>query len=299
VTALKYGEGDYSYWHRALRGEINKLEMNDGNMHAGFYRMRRKDGPDDAVSYFWHGSNLVCVVNGVAMKGDVVWTSCCDNAVSHEDYQSRIINGRWPNDHEMVAKSNRAPDDDSMEGVTARLEDLEREAKALIDAGPAEDQNNADRASDLANMIAEIEKRVNGIHKKEKEPSLVAGRIVDRRWFPLRDRAAAAKQEIKAKVVTPFLVKLRREAEAEAEKARELGVEQYLDQPKIGAGSIKRTVALRTKVSAKIVDYDALINSIKSSAEVRELAQKLADASCRASGIALPGTVKIETEIAT
>jgi len=139
---------------------------------------------------------------------------------------------------------------------------------------------------------------VTALHKVEKEPSLVAGRMIDRKWFPVRDRAAAIKADVKAKVVTPFLVQLRRDAEAEAERARELGVEEFLEQPKIGAGSIKRTVALRVKVSAKIVDYDTVINAVKDNAEVRELVQRLADGAARG-GNPLPGSVRVETEIAT
>jgi len=299
MTAMKYAPGDYTYWHACIAGKKPTHYLNEQN--AGCYRRHRK-GVDDAVLFFWHGSEIACLVNGQKqspLDGVEIWNSCGNNAVTHEDYMHRIEKGRWPNDAEMVAKSNQPPDDNSMEAVLARLEDFEREAKRLIEAGAAQDQAAADRASDVANSIGEIEKKVIGLHKVEKEPSLVAGRMIDRKWFPVRDRAVALKQDVKAKVVTPFLVQLRREATAEADRARELGVEEFLEQPKIGAGSIKRTVALRTKVSAKIVDYDALIRAIKDSSEVRELAQKLADASCRATGIALPGTVKIETEIAT
>jgi len=298
MTALKYGDGDYTYWQATLQGK--KLPMHDGEAHAGFYRKSNRH-VDDAVSYFWHGSDLVCLVNGKlqASGGADIWNHCGHNAVSHADYLHRVEKGRWPNDAEIVARSNQPPSDDSMEGVLARLDDLEREAQQLIKSGAAKDQAAADRASDIANSIAEIEKKVVGLHKVEKQPHLEAGRGVDNKWFPVRDRAAAAKTDLKAKVVTPFLVLLRRNAEAEAERAKELGVAEFLEQPKIGAGSIKRTVALRTKVTAKIVDYDVLIRAIKDSAEVRELAQKLADASCRATGIALPGTIKVETEIAT
>jgi hypothetical protein len=297
ATALKYGEGDYTYWHKALAGD--RPAMNEGNPHAGFYRMRNKQGPDDAVSYFWNGSELVCVRNGTKkVDPNSIWTYCGHNAVSHDDYLHRIKMGRWPNDAEVVAKSNLPPDDNSKEAVLARLDALESEAKQLIKAGAAQDQNTADRASDIANSLGEIEKRVIGLHKVEKQPHLDAGRAVDTKWFPVRDLAATIKASLKSVVVTPFLVQLRRAADAEKEKAKELGVEQYLDQPSIGAGSLKRTTALRTKVSAKIVDYDVLIMAIKDSSEVRDLAQRLADASCRATGIALPGTVKIETETA-
>ena len=297
MTALIHGVGDYSYYYQLLRGDKPTQFLND--MQPGFYR-RSRSGIDDAVSIFWQGPELICTVNGKKHAYPVeVWHGCGDNAVTHEDYLHRIKHGRWPNDHEMIAKSNRPPADNSMEAVVAQLDALEHEAKNLIKQGAALSQNEADRASDIANSIAEIEKKTIGLHKVEKEPHLKAGRAVDTRWFPLRDRACNLKSEIKRIVVTPFLVKLRRDADAELERARELGVEQFMEQDKIGAGSLKRTVALRTKVTAKIVDYDALIQSIKDNTEVRELAQRLADASCRATGIALPGTIKIETEIAT
>ena len=298
MAAMKYGEGDYSYWHAVVQGK--KLPMHDGEPHAGLYRKSNRP-VDDAVCYFWRDSTLLCLLNGAVQThgGADIWNHCGHHAVSHEDYMHRIERGRWPNDHEMVAKSNRPPDDNSIEAVLAQLDALESEAKRLINDGAAKDQNSADRASDVANSIAEIEKKTVALHKVEKEPHLKAGRAVDGKWFPVRDRASNLKSEIKRIVVTPFLVKLRRDADAELERARELGVEQFLEQDKIGAGSLKRTVALRTKVSAKIVDYDALIVAIKDIAEVRELAQRLADASCRATGIALPGTIKIETEVAT
>lgn len=294
--ALTHGAGDYTYWHAALRGE--KPPMHDGDMHAGFYRLSRKDRSDDAVSYFWHGSTLVCLVNGkTGIAADEIWTRCGHNAVSHDDYQHRIKHGRWPNDAEIVARSNNAPADNSIEDVTARLDALESQAKNLIKRGAALSQNEADHASDIANAIAEIEKRAIVLHKSEKQPHLDACRHVDGKWFTVRDHANSIKADLKAKVVTPFLVQLRRAAEAEAEKARELGVADFLEQPKIGAGSIKRTVALRTKVSAKIVDYDAVLTTVKNNPEIRELVQRFADAAARG-GNPLPGSVRIETETA-
>jgi len=105
-TSLKHGTGDYTYWHGTLQGK--KLAMHDGEMHAGFYRMKNNKHVDDAVSYFFHGSDLVCLVNGKTQPhgGADVWTRCGHYAVSHEDYQHRIEKGRWPNDAEIVAKSN-------------------------------------------------------------------------------------------------------------------------------------------------------------------------------------------------
>jgi hypothetical protein len=71
----------------------------------------------------------------------------------------------WPDQHEAVARdrinSDAAPADDSFDGLKDRIEDLARDAQALIDAGAAADQSAADRASDLANRLAELQKQAD------------------------------------------------------------------------------------------------------------------------------------------
>jgi len=297
-------QDDYAFWRRALVG--HKAPVRDGEPEVGFYRLTNRKGSDGAVAFFrGPGPNdgvakIVCTLNGTAVeevRGWELWSHVARNPVAYADYQHRINSGRWPNEIEAALGHNQPPKDDSFEGLTARIDALAAEAKAMLDEGAAKTQVEADRASDLANLFGELQKKAIALHKVEKEPHLEAGRSVDKKWFPLRDSADNIKSALKRYVITPFLQAKRAEQAALAEKAEKLGVADRFEPEQIGAGSLKRTTALRTRKSARIDDIDTLWKHLKGNPEVVAVMQRLADAAARV-GNPYPGTIVIEEEIA-
>ena len=140
------------------------------------------------------------------------------------------------------ALHNQAPPDDTPEAITQRLDDLAREAERLIAAGAASDQATADQASDLGNTFGELEAKTEALRIAEKQPHIEAGRAVDGKWVPLRDRAEDLKKRIKAVVVTPWLTKRKDETTKAAADAIATGAAiDTVATPKVTAGSSKRS----------------------------------------------------------
>ena len=208
----------------------------------------------------------------------------------------------WPDQHEAVirdrANSDAAPDDNSFDALKDRIEDLARDADALIKAGGAKDQDAADRASDLANRLAELHKTADAARSKEKRPHDEAATAVQARWLPILGTADIYKR-IKSAVITPFLIaeaKKQREAEEAARKAAKEAAQAGAPisepvapraAPKAGSGG-RRSVALRTVRVVTIKDRDAVLNFFESNEAITDVLQKLAE-KVTAVGVDVPG----------
>ena len=293
----------YEFWRRTLAG--HKMPMSEGNPQAGFYRLKERGGSDSAVAY-WRAdgsTDLNCLLNGKllpAQKGVDLWTYCCDKPVSHADYEHRIKQGRWPNETPLLAQApaghNRPPPDNTMEALLSVLDAIEREAKRILDAGPAKNQDEVDQASDIANELGDLEKRVIEAHRVEKAPVMASAKRIDGKWFALRDKVTSLKSKIKLRVVTPFLVKAKRDQEVALAAAQQAGVDlAEIPTEKVRAGSIKRTTSLKVVKTARIEDFGAALAFFRSNQEIIELVQKLADRAVRA-GVSVPGCAVLETE---
>lgn len=302
---------DYAYWRARLAGQDIPLPDEPA---PGRYRIpaRRTDGvgyrPAKSTPVaIWRNLNgrLVAQVRRHSIVDETEewhefvsssWPRCM--AVPEEQYANVAFrDGSWPDESDAVTRSNQAPPDDTLEAITERIADLAREAQRLIDKGAAQTKDEADQASDLANLLGKLEKRADELHEKEKEPHLIAGREVDDRWRAPRSNAKTTKDRLKAAVVTPFLVALKKEQD-EAEFQRLLSGDTKelhpAEKPKATAGSRGRPVSLRPQKRAAIEDQDALYQACREHPKVKAALQEIADAAAR-SGTALPGT-KIVTE---
>lgn len=288
----------WSWWRNAIAGNVGTIH--DGEPQTGYYRVRRKGKDIDSAVAYWTDTKTGeqrCHMDGEdfdAQRALEIWPYASKKPVSAEDYQTRLATGKWPNDHAAVVGHNQAPTDGSPEAIAERLNDLAREAEKLIAAGAALSQDICDQASDLANTFGEIEAQTKRLHKDEKEPHLEAGRLVDRKWFPLRDRADDLKARLKRIVVTPFLAK----KDEDTRKAQIAAVTSgtapdSLPAPKITAGSSKRSTGLRTYYMAQIEDKAKLLDSLKDHPDVLACIQQIANAAA-AKKIALPGCKVIE-----
>jgi hypothetical protein len=286
-----YAGPEWKWWLDALAGNI--APVHDRDPQCGYYRY--KGGKP--LAFFISGKTgaLRAALDGNVATDERLntltdeWPYISKNPVSADAYVERIKTGKWPNDNEAVVGHNRAPVADSLEALSERIEDFAREAEKMIAAGAAPSQDVADQASDVANTLGELEGKVVTLHKAEKEPHLEAGRVVDRKWFKLRDRAADLKRRLKAVVVTPFQVRVNAEAENAKIAAIAAGVApEALPEIRTTSGSTKRQTALRTYYRAEIEDRAKLLDSLKDHPDVVECIQKIANAAA-AKQLALPG----------
>ena len=194
--------------------------------------------------------------------------------------------------------SNEPPADDSPAMLAAQLDELEREAKRLIDAGAAKTQAQVDEAARVADKIASVQKAALELHQRSKAPVLEQGRAIDRLWFPLRDRADELKRLLKGAVVTPFLIadEERRRKENVAMVAAGIAPEAIVNQGAKASGGT-RTTALRTVISAEVTDYGALWAALRDHPRVQALIHDIANGSAKA-GIELPGMSIVKTRSA-
>lgn len=285
---------EWQWWVNALAGM--SAPIHDSEPQCGYYRVRRRGRGGFSPVAYWIDTKTGeqrCHLDGEdfdLQRAMEIWPYASKSPVRAFDYDERLKTGKWPGESEAVIGHNAAPVADSVEAITERIADLAREAEKMIAAGAAQNEAASDQASDLANTFGEIEGKVKDLHKAEKDPHLEAGRVVDRKWFTLRDMAADLKRRLKFAVVTPFLNKKADEVQKAAVAAVQTGTApEALPQVRLTAGSSKRSTGLRTQTSAEVTDWEVFLTSLHAHPEIREVAQRIANASAKA-GFALPGT---------
>ena len=302
----------YSFWRRRLAGEV--VMIHDGEPQAGFYRLNYKNGDPQPVAYwFAKDGTLRCRIGSKDVDDQVAnerWPWASKAPIPHEVYKAVVAGEPWPDRHEGVtrdrANSDNAPDDESFDALKDRIEDLARDADALIKSGAAPDQSAADRASDLANRLAELHKKADGARATEKKPHDEAAKAVQAKWTPLLGTAEVYKR-IKSAVITPFLVaedQKRKAAEAAARKAAEEAakagqplpepIQMERAAPKAGSGG-RRSVALRTVKVVTITDRAAVLAFWANNQQITEVLQKISEKAI-AAGVTVPGVTVTEEQ---
>jgi hypothetical protein len=286
-------ENEWTWWQNALVGSA--ASITDGEPQTGYYRVRRKGQDGFSPVAYWIDSKTGkqrCHLDGAdfdPQRALELWPYASKRPVTAEAYDERLRTGKWPDEHAAVVGHNKSPVADDIDALKDRIEDLAREAEKLIAAGPAQTDAESDQASDLAQTFGELEGKISRLHKNEKEPHLEAGRVVDRKWFGLRDRAAELKRRLKLAVVTPFLTRKREETEQADAAAVLSGADPAtLPNVRLTAGSSKRSSALRTYYRAEIEDKAKLHDALKDHPQILACMQAIADAAAK-NKIALPG----------
>lgn len=298
VTVEKPAD-QYEFWRRRLAGE--QLPIHDGEYQAGFYRVKSRDGTHHPVAY-WFGKDgkVRCRIGDKDVSEQIAaerWMWASKWPITHELYKSVIGGAPWPDQHEMVTKSNQAPPDDSFEGLKEAIDDLAREAARLISKGAAQTQDDADRASDLANRISDLQKKADGIRAAEKKPHDEAAKAVQAKWLPILDAADIYKR-LKNAVVAPFLTKKQAAEREEREAAAKAGTplpEQARSTTK--AGTRGRSVALRTQKQVVIEDRAAVLAYFADGQQMTDFLQDMAERAVRA-GVTPKGVKVNETQVA-
>lgn len=318
----------WDWWKTALadKSKIGKdLAIHEDDPHIGYFRKRAGRGEIGwiPVAIIEQDGALVAVVgawaDGYRVPAVQEWTWCCRQPVAYRTYQDVAVNGgEWPDsiktimtgkptgeggDGREIGIGDNQSDGDATDPLLELRDAIEEMAgKALAEAQkagkPTAETWNGDwqlKADRLANYVAEIRglrKRVDTAFDVEKRPHLEAGRAVDDRWRPLKNRGDEAVKDLN-RLLTPFL-QAKRDAEAaarqrEIEAARVAAPPTLVDDAvqtnasapmKSKAGTTGKVVSLRKKTVAEITDHLAfatyLLGWKERPADLTEVLQKIA-----------------------
>jgi len=296
---------DWRWWQDKLAGK--PVEMNPDEPHAGFYRMPRRQHYGARKTYipvaYWPGEDgqLNCREgdNDVNLeRAQAIWHWVGNHAVSEEAYRAVAERGEgWPDEHALVPMGdNLPPADDSFEGLRDAIEPLAKEALQRIEGPPIANQDEADQIANLADALAELWNKADGQRKLERKPHDEELKEIQKKWSPLLV-AAESYRNLKYKLLTPWLNKLKAKQEEEAKAAAAAGQPAAAESRRPRAGTRGRAMTLKNQKRAEIVDYAQCLEFFKNSPEVKTAVQDLANRAVRA-GIAVPGANVIEESTA-
>lgn len=217
-------------------------------------------------------------------------------AVSTKDYDVAFETGEWP-DFAPARKGHNKPPSE-FEQMSDQIDSVGKLIETTIEDGITT-QEGADAVANLRDRLKTLETAADEARKKEREPLSSALTAIQAKYAPVLDRCKALNEKCRY-VLTVWLKKATQEKAKEIAQAVAEGQEAHIVaemRPKAGGGTGKRA-SLRTVTTAKITDYDALIEAIKGYDEVRALAQKIANRVVKAKGT-LPGVEKQEERKAT
>lgn len=279
--------------------------MSGGDPKPGFYKIRAAPGVflflpvkitrDDAGKAWVQVGNQAPSADEQRVR--FVWLSCAKNVVSEDAYRHAVETGLWPGDAPVTPAigHNHPP---AGEDLTPKLDELEAEALAWLEGRTVVSQAEADKCERLANDFIGLKKKAEQQHEIEKAPHLKAGRIVDRRYKPLIEKAEALVRKLK-NAAQPFLIareqeKLQAAAEAIAKGEKVVRA----DLRATTSGHSGRKLHLQEVTFAVIDDLDQVVLFFKNHPDMLELVQRLADA-CAKGGAPIPGaTYKTEQRAA-
>ncbi len=306
VVALhpRYQTKDYQWWRYALMRD--RRAIHDSDPQCGLYRWR------DKPTEIWIDPDLremCCVAGGELVDMDRCrqeWISISRDPVTPQAFRQAVQTGQWPGGNmladrvikEIAQAGHNNPTPEGPEQLKVWLDELERDARRLIEAGPAKSQAEADEAAKLADGIDKVEKEAVKFHADLKAPHLAAGKALDRTWFPIRDRASDLKRSLKAVRITPFLVadKITREAATASLVAQGADPLHITDKAPKAVGNT-RTTALRSVKRAVVDDYTVLATHLLEHPDVKDAVLRVANASARA-GVTLPGMTIATDQVA-
>jgi hypothetical protein len=310
----EFQKPQYQWWRKALAR--NRLPIHDGELRCGLYRWGNRAVAIWQTGGQGYSAETHVTYNGAPQFVDNVlehWPHISKEPVTPQTYMAcRDAGWKWPGGNAVVDAmtmtpvgskppvlgSNEPPADDSPAMLSAQLDELEREAKRLIEAGAAKSQAQVNEAARVADKIASVQKAALELHQRSKAPVLEQGRAIDRLWFPLRDRADELKRLLKGAVVTPFLIadEERRRKENVAMVAAGIAPEAIVNQGAKASGGT-RTTSLRTVTSANITGYYELLEHLRDHPAIKGAVQDIADRSAKA-GVQLPGMLIVKTRSA-
>jgi len=293
----------WAWWKAKLAGM--PVEMNEGTPHAGFFRKPHKEQYGARRTFtpiaYWPGwdGRLCCRVGDTDVtpeRGQDLWVMVGNHPVSEEAYRAVAEDGKpWPDEHELVPMGdNLPPEDMSYETLFDQIEDLAREAIRRIEGPPIADQAEADRIANLADRLAELCHLAEEQRKEERRPYDEGMKAVQKKWAPVLLKAETYK-DLKYKLLTPWLSKLKQAQEEQAKAAAAAGTPPTGDARRPRAGTRGRAMTLKSLKHAEITDYKACLAFFADSPDIKMAVQDLANRAVR-SGITVPGVNVLEEQ---
>ncbi|MES0071871.1 hypothetical protein [Mesorhizobium sp. M0058] len=331
----------YGWWRQALklaggggreltRDQLALLSLSEDNPESGFFRNRPfKDAPLVPVAIWRDGQRIICLQGGKEADAQQVWSYACRNPISEALYHSVLAGGAWPDEPPAVAKEHNLPakTGDLHKDLAVELAAEKEMAEAFLKK-PITTQEQADQAAIWSKRLAAINKKATEQFTVEKRPWLDGGTAVDDKWREVRTDSEALGKKLK-KHLDAWLAeqarlervrqqeardkadRIRREAEAAAQRAADLAneaaanaveggggvaslfseeVEKEADRlaqqaadadreaqaRPVFAGRTGAKVTQHTYWIATITDYDALLQAVKNDPEVRQAVENVA-----------------------
>jgi hypothetical protein len=310
----------YWYWRAKLAGQDPDPMEPRTDMPPGFWRMRS----GEPLAVWLNGAERVALrgfrgserVMGIRHMESVAESGSFGHAVTEAHYRDAFDKGSWADDPPPLAGIGDNLPDDPFEAARLELEGEEETTGAIL-AKPIDTQADADKCSTWARRLGLLAKRADEQREEEKAPHLRASREVDDKWRTVVTGAKDLTVKLK-KHVEPFLLRLKREADEAARKAREEAEqlrkaadlvtvdederaelilkaqekERAAEPKRAIAGRPNMRVSLRKKTRARIVDYAACYAALKDHRDMREFVEQLANRAVKA-GVPLAG-VEVE-----
>lgn len=221
---------------------------------------------DDGAPYAQFGEKII-------HKGHREWGAFTTRvwprlkAVSREEYELATEEEEWPDGlkfslsaYELSKGDNSPPEDPDAisDSLAEKVAELVKKATAIIDNGAGKTQTEVDKASNLANELIEVEKKVNAEREEKKRPYLEKGRAIDTNYNTVREQLKGLTRDLKQKVAAPFLL-AERERQRKEEAKRRAEIEKETRQAAIARGETLdsaraegRAVASAAKVATKV-----------------------------------------------
>ena len=227
----------FQAWREALANG-KTVEYTKGSPTAGYFKRRARNEDRslrfDAVGIWFEDGEWFCQASAgyTPRKADEIeelFVNCNSSPITYELFEAIMAGGAWP--EELKSYNPSKVDVEPHEAAAAELalqQAAAREwATSLKDAdGKARkpsNQSEADHAANFSDTFGKIEKRVTGLHEVEKRPIIDAGKVIDAKWFVIRDAAKTAKVWAKG-LSDDFAISenARRKREADEENSRRL-----------------------------------------------------------------------------
>jgi len=298
----------YGWWRDALAGQDMSKRFHDGQLEAGFYRMRFKNRQTGAITWapvavYPSDNGLVCQIGAnLVAREDATerWTYFGRFPVKEEHWRAVAERKEpWFDQDKIVAEQTRGmgdnrppedPDQELIDQIAAASLGIESYKRIASDDDLAKSQSLRARIMELIGLA---EKR----RKAQKQPFLDGGRAVDKKWGePIEggEKAAKALKKINDSYLT---LKLQAQRAVEAASADSMEPETAPIMPTQVRGAYGRAASVKPEWTLKeITDWNALIEHFKDSAAVRECIEELARKAIKA-GEEIPGTVREERAV--
>lgn len=214
----------WAWYFAALKSpaEIGKSIPLHHEPSQGYFRARSKGGQWEPIAIFFPegATELVAYRNGKEVSADDVWSWCCRNPISYEQYQAAIDGKGFDDEPPAPTIGDNSSDADPLEALRIEYIGEKEQLEEALKKG-VKTQADADRVSIWKDRIMKIKSRAGLMFTAEKAPVLLKGREIDAKYRYLahdKESDTAAMIE-KARLGLEAFLKQKRDAENARQQA--------------------------------------------------------------------------------